>query len=499
MAESALRNLFPSARDRILSQQGQMPSAPAQQSMSMVDRARRFTALDTPQDMSLGETLADIGMGFAPGIGTAQGVRDFERARRDDDLLGMALGGISVLPLAGALVKAGRAAGEVVGGFGDVVQTARAGERIELPVMDTINPKGYSESPLMAQVDPNVRPETISSGTFNRRVQEYQNDPVIKRREDARLLGGLITTPEDLFIQSANYEQFLGRPIITLPADRSNRALVSRVAGVDIDPYLVEGGPRHLDRWGNWMSMEDAARTKQLHVNKVADQTGQEPVLMYMSMGHPGSNFSESASAVALRYIDSVGGLTEDGARLLNNKMKAMLDKGDTQGIAKDWPGYESPQQLMSYLATDTPKGPTAGNKRKAFISALDSVEMQNQGAPIMSDVYSAINDPNLRDQPVGFSGYRAMLSRYTDPRDLERNTSMNASYNTVIPARQGLAITDEMVPWNVMFRDPAQARATKQSPYRSLQTAGSAQDYQMANEQWLQGIRDYLKTLRGE
>jgi hypothetical protein len=77
--------------------------------------------------MSLGETLADIGMGFAPGIGTAQGFRDFERARRDDDLLGMALGGISVLPLAGGLVKAGRAAGDIVEGFGDAAAKAARG------------------------------------------------------------------------------------------------------------------------------------------------------------------------------------------------------------------------------------------------------------------------------------------------------------------------------------------------------------------------------------
>lgn len=132
MAESALRNLFPSARDRILSQQGQMPAAPAQQSMSMVDRARRFASLDTPQDMSLGETIADIGMGFAPGIGTAQGVRDFERARRDDDLLGMALGGISVLPLAGGLVKAGRAAGEIVEGFGDAASRAVRSDPLDM-------------------------------------------------------------------------------------------------------------------------------------------------------------------------------------------------------------------------------------------------------------------------------------------------------------------------------------------------------------------------------
>jgi hypothetical protein len=44
--------------------------------------ANKFTSLNTPQDMSLGETAADIGLGFVPGIGTAQAARDFERSRR---------------------------------------------------------------------------------------------------------------------------------------------------------------------------------------------------------------------------------------------------------------------------------------------------------------------------------------------------------------------------------------------------------------------------------
>jgi len=64
--------------------------------------------LDTPQDMSLGETAADIGMGFLPVVGTAQGARDFERARREDDLLGMGLSAASMIPIAGGVIKLGK-------------------------------------------------------------------------------------------------------------------------------------------------------------------------------------------------------------------------------------------------------------------------------------------------------------------------------------------------------------------------------------------------------
>ena len=63
--------------------------------------------LDQPE-MTGTETAADIALGFAPGIGTAMGFRDFERARRDDDKLGMGLGLLSMIPVAGGAVKAGR-------------------------------------------------------------------------------------------------------------------------------------------------------------------------------------------------------------------------------------------------------------------------------------------------------------------------------------------------------------------------------------------------------
>jgi hypothetical protein len=73
--------------------------------------------------MSLGETAADIVMGFTPGIGTAQGLRDFERARRDEDALGMLLGGLGVVG-AGGIVKAGRAAGKAAGYIPEAIANA---------------------------------------------------------------------------------------------------------------------------------------------------------------------------------------------------------------------------------------------------------------------------------------------------------------------------------------------------------------------------------------
>jgi hypothetical protein len=88
------------------------PTPEQTESRTMLERLGRFASLDTPQDMGLGETAADIGMGFLPVVGTAQGARDFERARRDEDKLGMLLSAASMIPVAGGAVRAVRSAGK---------------------------------------------------------------------------------------------------------------------------------------------------------------------------------------------------------------------------------------------------------------------------------------------------------------------------------------------------------------------------------------------------
>lgn len=69
------------------------------------NRGRKFVSLDTPENQSLGEIATDIGAGFVPGVGTAMSFRDFERARRDDDKLGMGLSALGMLPVVGGIVK----------------------------------------------------------------------------------------------------------------------------------------------------------------------------------------------------------------------------------------------------------------------------------------------------------------------------------------------------------------------------------------------------------
>jgi len=68
-------------------------------------RGRNMVSLDTPQDSDLADMGIDFAAGFAPGVGTALSARDFERARREGDVLGMGLSTLGMVPVVGGVPR----------------------------------------------------------------------------------------------------------------------------------------------------------------------------------------------------------------------------------------------------------------------------------------------------------------------------------------------------------------------------------------------------------
>lgn len=68
-------------------------------------RAEIFTSLDNRDEADLLDMGVDIGAGFLPGFGTALSARDFERARREGDVLGMGLSTLGMVPIVGGVPR----------------------------------------------------------------------------------------------------------------------------------------------------------------------------------------------------------------------------------------------------------------------------------------------------------------------------------------------------------------------------------------------------------
>jgi hypothetical protein len=110
------RAMQPAFGNPNLMRQGQRMNLPARQVPGPVSEfGTQAVSFDQQPDQGYGTMAAEMALGFVPGIGQAMAVRDLERARRDDDPLGMALAGLSLVPfgkLVGAL-RGGKQIGPV--------------------------------------------------------------------------------------------------------------------------------------------------------------------------------------------------------------------------------------------------------------------------------------------------------------------------------------------------------------------------------------------------
>jgi hypothetical protein len=81
-------------------------SVEVKEKAGVLNALKKMLSLDTPKSMTAGETVTDLAAGFVPGVGTALSARDFERARREDDKLGMGLSALGMVPVVGGVTRA---------------------------------------------------------------------------------------------------------------------------------------------------------------------------------------------------------------------------------------------------------------------------------------------------------------------------------------------------------------------------------------------------------
>jgi hypothetical protein len=389
-----------------------------------------------------------------------------------------------------------------------VVQTQKKGDVIEIAPGERITDTGALANPLLDALTGGNIPDRVTKSQATTMTRLAQENPLFAEMAGRRGRGNQAIVTRDTYSPIIQLLDLAGKdvPLVVLPADKTMAGVdVTRIGGVDIDPLDTEGGPFHADIFGNWRSEMDAAKAKQAHTLRVAEETGQDPLMIHMAMDDPGSNFSTMAAEGVLGYIKAVGGLPPEARKALDDAMRKLPNTGDNKNIASTWPGYENVEQMLSWLTDlDQPfakgKDASLGNRRKAFMKVLSNVDMQKYGLPDVSDVHAAINQPELRGAPKGASGFRGGVADTSiDPNNLpvDYTSSSHRSYSTIVPLQGTFGIEEGLIPYDLMFHDPIQKRLqmgkTPAGAYRSLQTSGGKDDYQLTTQEWGQRIFDYL------
>jgi hypothetical protein len=417
------------------------------------DRARKFVSLDNPEDGDLGDLAIDIGAGFVPVVGTATSGRDFERARREGDRLGMVLSAAGMIP--------------VVGGVAGAANKARKGA------------EGLTaaEKAWMTRMEKVARNKGVQHREAMRQGETVVDDVVTMKPRT-------IITPEDLY----------GKVGVQVQGDRSRAgAVISALRGIPMnDVVKLEGGPAYtqlaneMGTGGGWASMRGAAVGKQKQFDRAAEMTGRQPVGVYSAMGLDGVNFATPVAEAMIKQL-----------RLLKPN-KASLAQADREirRFAPEFVGLQSPDALAQVLGKEKFPMDGAGQVRKAIVETLRKAEYQNQGFPVYDDIIDAVTQRELKDVPIGASGFTTFRAKpgagVIEKADVK---APHGSYDTVIPGDYmgGLA---QSIPSEIMFpKIYERQRALGRNPqqiHRSMQV--NQQDFEVFDQQWLDGVMEYLR-----
>lgn len=310
---------------------------------------RSLVSLDAPKDEDIGTTVTDIGLGFVPGIGSAQAYRDFERARREGSGLGMAMAGIGMIPEAGGIIKVAEKSGE---GLTDLARK-------------------------YLDIDPRFEPR-------------------IKEQEKVRSIRPILEQTAQKDIPTVSLADFEGSPFITSMADRTNaNANLIGINDVMFNRAVHLGGGKGYMFGPHetlWAAAEQPAKASLDLAQSLYRATGKEPLFMGWRMTPSGSDFSKMTGESMLNYADAA--ITNKTSRKsIDSKMKK---------IVPDWAGLGSEKSIQQYR--DLPR-----TKRDAVHQVLDR-DFREKGGIGIGEARVSIAEPLQLSAP---DAYLQNVGRY--------------------------------------------------------------------------------------
>lgn len=410
-------------------------------------RAKKFVALDTPDDQDLADVATDISAGFVPGVGTALSARDFERSRREGDKLGMALSSIGMVP--------------VVGGATRAVSKAL---------------RGAEKAPRMSAAEARAAGYWHPIGLGKKLSKPYD-----EMTYTATPLKDLPTR------KSIGIEDLEGQYIIPAIGDRTAAGkLLTEVDGVKFqNPVRLEGGPDFMLTHGSqpggsvWASGQSIVSKLRNRAVGAQQANPDAPVnLMYVPMGHDSLNFSTMPTDAALEMIRS-GKITKKSQREFDDAVRF---------LRPEFAGLQSPE-VIAQLRNN-------GALRHAFLNRMQLDDFQKAGFPELASIRKAIMEPSLATVPNYHGGYS--VGRIDTSKPIIKNAKdPHSTYDTQL-AGQVVGGLDVNIPHTNLFPDFFAERRLRGMPESGDRMAFErSAPAQLVTPKLIEDLQPIIKKLR--
>jgi hypothetical protein len=342
--------------------------------------------------------------------------------------------------------------------------------------------------------------------------KSLEASPAARRREQiasGRDAGLMDFFDEDLApIVTTKPEDLYGSVLIPNVGDTTATGrTVTRYGGFEPEiPIESHGGPdfprqmqaRELPF--GWASNRDAAAKKQAQFDKVAEETGLNPIAVTTAMGYDANFF---AAPYADAFIQKARGLKipAKDAKVFDEMVRKGVGNmnsrtGKMQYSIKpfpEWVGINHPEARDQLLGLgDYPN--IGGRRVTVMTAAANQKKFRDMGFPIIEDIHRAMQMQGaeaLERGDAGFTLYRPEVGAEVEP------IGFHQSYDTGIRGEYFGQIEGVSVPPEIMFPD-IMADYAARGKSRADAIGGFMMNTdlrQVADQKWLDNISKYLES----
>jgi hypothetical protein len=238
-------------------------------------------------------------------------------------------------------------------------------------------------------------------------------------------------------------------------------------------------GPAQQAEQAAWASRRGLITTLANRIKRLSE-SGDPVHLVYSAMGLRDSDFSDMTTR-AIRELMKTAEVTRRAKAELDDAMRQPWDRFRAY---KDFPGIDSITD--AWLAT-------AGRARTKLAKLLDTDRFADLNFPDMGSIRKALTEPELLWMPTGASG--SAIARMDPTGRVIRNPQVpHTSYDTQIGGTYVGSLPP--IPRRLMFPDWMSTRDPGEHPWLTQRAFHQQTVTQRANQQWLEGIMNYLKAI---